>query len=179
MTDNESMLSRLRNGQPDAAAWLVDQFENSLFRFFVCSHRDYHLAQEQTAETFAQLIRSLPAMKGDQSQLRSFVFSIARHVQLRHWRRQKMPCSDAESAEAVPDPRPSPDDELANRDEINRVLKVISQFDSPIREILLLRFVEDHSIEEIAVELALPHGTVKSHIHRGILRLRASLVPAE
>ena len=30
-------------------------FEGPLYRFFYCDHRDHHRAQEQTAETFAQL----------------------------------------------------------------------------------------------------------------------------
>ena len=179
MADDESMLNRLRNGQPDACEWLIAQFENPLFRFFVCDHRDYHLAQEQTAETFAQLIRSLPTMRGNQTQLRSFVFSIARHVQLRHWRRPRVSNSGAEQAEAVPDSRPSPEHQLADREEIDRVLAVISEFDSPLREILILRFVEDHSVDEIAMAMALPNGTVKSHIHRGIVRLRTLLSHTE
>ena len=175
MADGESMLNRLRNGQPDACEWLIAQFENPLFRFFVCDHRDYHLAQEQTAETFAQLIRSLPTMRGNQTQLRSFVFSIARHVQLRHWRRLRVPHCGTEQAKAVPDPQPSPEHQLADREELDRVLAVISEFDSPLREILILRFVEDHSVDEIAMAMALPNGTVKSHIHRGIVRLRTLL----
>ena len=179
MADDDSMLNRLRRGQPEACEWLLEQFKDSLFRFFVCDHRDFHLAEEQTAETFAQLIRSLPTMHGNQNQLRSFVFSIARHVQLRHWRRPRIPRCDAEPASGIADPRPAPEYQLADREEVNRILTFISEFESPLREILLLRFVEEHSIDEIGIELALPHGTVKSHIHRGIARLRALLLPAE
>ncbi len=90
-----------------------------------------------------------------------------------------MPRCDAESARAVADPQSLPEHQLADREEINRILTVISEFESPLREILLLRFVEEHSVDEIGIELALPHGTVKSHIHRGIVRLRALLSPAE
>ena len=72
-----SLLAGLRTGRPAAFETFVEHFEGPLYRFFVCDHRDYHLAQEQTAETFAQLVRSLPMMRGDVSQLPAFVFAVA------------------------------------------------------------------------------------------------------
>ncbi len=172
MPSDQSILNGLRARNPDACKWLVDHFEDPLFRFFVCKHRDYHLAQEQTAETFAQLIRSLPSMRGSQEQLHGFVFSVARYVQLRHWRRPKVTGCDPELAKCVADPQPSPATQLADREQLERVLSAISQFESPVREILIFRFVEGFTLDEIVAATALPLGTVKSHIHRGIVRLR-------
>jgi len=179
MASDQSILNGLRERNPDAWKWLVDHFEGSLFRFFVCKHRDYNLAQEQTAETFAQLIRSLPNMKGSHDQLQAFVFSIARHVQLRHWRRPRVTGCDPEMVESVADPRPSPATQLADREQLERVLTVISQFESPVREILIFRFVEGFTLHEIVAAADLPLGTVKSHIHRGIARLRKLMADKE
>jgi RNA polymerase sigma-70 factor, ECF subfamily len=59
MLQDESFLAQLKKGIPAAYVVLVERFEGPLYRFFYCSHRDHHLAQDQTAETFAQLVKSL------------------------------------------------------------------------------------------------------------------------
>lgn len=57
--------AQLRTGQPMAFEALIEQFEGPLFRFFFCDHRNHHVAQEQTAETFAQLVRRCPGCGGE------------------------------------------------------------------------------------------------------------------
>lgn len=175
MSTDEELLDRLKAGEPAAYEWLVEHFEGPLFRFFVFDHHDYHLAQEQSSETFAQLVRSLPAMKGNREQLRAFVFSIARHVKLRQWRRPRVPHCPLADVEEMSDPRPSPVAQADNHEQIERILTAIRDFESNVRDVLLFRFVEGYAIEEVARLVNLPVGTVKSHIHRGVARLKTLL----
>lgn len=172
MSVDESLLDQLKAGLPAAYAVLVERFEGALYRFFLCDHRDHHLAQEQTAETFAQLVRSIPRMRGGCGQLRSFVFATARHLQQRQWRGRKRRCSPLADALDVCDDRPSPAMVAADREELEQVLTAIGQLEEPLRNVLLLRFVEGCSMEEVAIALEMPVGTVKSHIHRSRARLR-------
>jgi len=51
-------------------------------------------------------------------------------------------------------------------------LKAISELDDPLPDVLMLRFIEELSLDEIATVLEMPVGTVKSHLHRGRLRLK-------
>ena len=46
---------------------------------------------------------------------------------------------------------------------------------APDREVVALRFFGDASLEEIARETGRPLGTVKTHLHRGLARLRSNL----
>lgn len=172
MIRDDDFLNQLKEGQPAAYELLVDRFEGPLYRFFVCDHRDHHLAAEQTAETFAELVRSLPNMRGTCEQLRAFVFATARHVQGRHWRRPKRMHVPLTAAHGVSDGGPSPPAQAADRERLQRVLDAIGCLDHPLRSVLVLRFVEGLSIDEVAAALDLPPGTVKSHIHRGRQRLR-------
>ena len=48
-----------------------------------------------------------------------------------------------------------------------------------MREILIFRFVEGFTLHEIVAAADLPLGTVKSHIHRGIARLRKLMADKE
>jgi RNA polymerase sigma-70 factor, ECF subfamily len=172
MLSDDSFLNQLKMGEPAAFVLLVERFEGPLYRFFLCDHHNHHTAQEQTAETFAQLVRSIGGMRGGCEQLRAYVFATAHHVQLRQFRERKnqpFPLADALS---VSDPRPSPMTVASDREQLKRLLNAISRLEDPLRNVLLLRFVEGCSINEVAEALELPPGTVKSHIHRSRARLK-------
>src|SRR5437762_443636 len=166
MLEGESFIDELKKGAPAAYEVLVERFEGPLYRFFYCDHRDHHMAQDQTAETFAQLVRSLREMRGGCEQLCAYVFATARHVQLRRFRARKQPSAAFAERLEVADARPSPATVASDREQLERVLDAISHLEDPLRNVLLLRFVEGCSIDEVALSLKLPVGTVKSHIHR-------------
>ena len=175
MDDDQSYLNRLRNGHPAAYERLVEEFEGPLFRFFFCDHRDHHAAEDQTAEVFTQLVRSLPTMRGSEEQLPAFVFAVARHVRSRRWRRKDQSSVPLDQAPDVHDGNPAPDMQTAGREELRIVLEAIGEMDPGVRDVFLLRFVEGYSISDVAGALDVPIGTVKSHIHRGRARLSVLL----
>jgi RNA polymerase sigma-70 factor (ECF subfamily) len=172
MLQDESFFDQLKAGLPAAYVVLVERFEGPLYRFFYCNHRDHHLAQDQAAETFAQLVRSLRGMRGNCDQLRAYVFATARHVQLRRFRERKHPSTPLIDGLDIADAQPSPVTVAAEREQLDRVLDAVSRLEDPLPSVLLLRFVEGCSIDEVALALELPVGTIKSHIHRGRMRLR-------
>ena len=51
----------------------------------------------------------------------------------------------------------------------------VANLDEPYREVVALRFFSELSLAEIAVEAGRPLGTVKTHLHRGLQRLRRTL----
>lgn len=175
LTFEPAFLEKLKRRRPDAFDVLVREFEGPLYRFHYCAHGDHHAAQDQTSETFVELVRSLPSMRGDVTQLRAFVFSIARRVQQRSWSRTT-PVIPLDEQAAIADRRPSPDVELSSQEQVDIVLNAIRGMESAVRNVLLLRFVEEYSLEDVAGALDMPLGTVKSHIHRGRAQLAGVLL---
>ena len=55
----------------------------------------------------------------------------------------------------------------------------VAALDEPYREVVALRFFAERSLAEIAVATDRPLGTVKTHLHRGLARLRQSLEAAD
>jgi len=51
----------------------------------------------------------------------------------------------------------------------------VGRLDEPYREVVALRFFGEMSLEEIAAQTGRPLGTVKTHLRRGLLRLRSSV----
>ena len=56
-------------------------------------------------------------------------------------------------------------------DEIRRALQAL---DEPYREVVMLRFFGDLSLAEIAAQTGRPVATIKTHLRRGLLRLRTA-----
>jgi len=51
----------------------------------------------------------------------------------------------------------------------------VAALPEPYREVVVLRFFSELSLEEIARQTERPLGTVKTHLHRGLIRLRATV----
>lgn len=51
----------------------------------------------------------------------------------------------------------------------------VTALPEPYREVVALRFFGEASLEEIARQTGRPLGTVKTHLHRGLARLRSDV----
>ncbi|MEN2768878.1 RNA polymerase sigma factor SigW [Ornithinibacillus xuwenensis] len=68
-----------------------------------------------------------------------------------------------------------PDDELEGRELQSYIQKQIAELPPKYRGIIMLRYLEDFSLQEISDILDIPIGTVKTRIHRGREALRKKL----
>ncbi|MGB6058425.1 MAG: sigma-70 family RNA polymerase sigma factor [Microthrixaceae bacterium] len=115
------------------------------------------VAQEIVMDAFSKLAPRLDSVLQPAAYLRTSVINGVRshHRRLRTVRKQPIP---------VPAAVWDPDvDEMWNRLELLRPDE---------RACVVLRFYGDMSISDIAAQLDLPAGTVKSHLHRSIAKLR-------
>ena len=114
-------------------------------------------------------------MRGGPAQLRPFVFTVARNVLRRQWRRQVNELASLNwEADAI-DNSPSPDEQFVAAEEKIELIEAIRSLDQSTSEVILLRFVEQLSIAEIAEAVGEPIGTVKSRLYRGRRRLQEIL----
>ncbi len=151
---------------------LLDMYEVPIFRFFYYSHGNHNTAQDQCGETFARFVVSVKNFNANNpDRLRAFIFGIARNVLLQSYRSKKVIQEGDYSLEKIPSNKPSVFQEVSSREELVFALDAIRKFKDPERQILLLRFVEDLKLNEIANILNMPINSVKSHIHRGRKKL--------
>ena len=83
LSNSNRLADRLRRGELSAFETVATQFQGSLYRYFVSVSGDPNCAEEMTAETIARLIESFTRFRGDDSQIRAFIYSTARHVRSR------------------------------------------------------------------------------------------------
>ena len=174
MTEAERYLDGLRRGDAEAVERLVGEFEGPLFRYFLARHGDDQLAGEQSTDCFVALVRALPRMRGGPESLRGFVYAVARNVERRRWRRRDAADSINDHLE-VSSEAPGPERQAEGREGLQRALAAINRLDAVTRDVFLLRFVEQLPLQEIALALDEPLGTIKSRLHRGRKQLQALL----
>lgn len=141
--------------------WVV----NLAFRFT----GDRALALDVLQETFLYLLRKFPGFELT-CQLRSFLYPAVRNLSIAARRKAGRCQSDGTELDELAAPLPPIADSAAPGFEDLQL--VLAGLPPAHREVLLLRFVDGLSLNEIAEAMALPLGTVKSRLHYALESLR-------
>ncbi|MBN1425469.1 RNA polymerase sigma factor [Candidatus Fermentibacteria bacterium] len=103
------------------------------------------------------------------SQIKTFLYPVVRNLSLNVLTaRRKVVSLGGHDVEKIPNGRSSG----SNRHEFDDLIKGLGEDE---QEILILRFVEEFSLKEIAETLSIPLGTVKSRLHRALAHVRPLL----
>ena len=162
--------ARLR--EPAAVTRVYTAYAPALFRFFMASVGDRHLAEDLTGNTVVSAIESLPTFRGPVEALGGWLFQIARHDLYDHRRRQRR--SRTESLDdnlkevAASEGAVDPEDLAITRLEGGRVLRALQELSPDQREVLLLRMAAGLTAPEVAAMLGKTTGSVKALQHRGL-----------
>ena len=139
---------------------------------------DHDLALDVLQETFAYVLRKCPSLKLT-AEMKTFLYPVIKHTAIALRRKSLRFVSDDKALAglgAPPDPpavprggpRGGPRDE-SPRAELASALRGLP---AEQRETLLMRFVDDMTLQEIADALNIPLGTVKSRLHHALKTLR-------
>ena len=178
----ELLVLRCRRGDPAAWRDVIRLFERRLFyylrRLVGDAERD---AWDVLQQTWLEAFTGLPRLAEPRA-LRTWLYRIAHCQAASHRRRAgrdtvdgsvdvgEVPIVDAAADDADP---------FAAAEAAEQVHAGLARLSVPHREVLTLHFLEDLPVEEIAVVLGVPPGTVKSRLHYAKRALREVLEPQE
>jgi len=161
-----------RAGSPAAWDALFQRYQLPLYAYVFELIRHEQTALDVVQETFISAARHLASLRDD-DRFGSWLFSIAHRKCVDHWRKSgREEPLEPEIAAALPDELSDPSEVLIQREQEAEFMKLIEQLPPPQRSVLLLHFVEDFSLEEIAGITGAQLGTVKSRMHYAKLALR-------
>ena len=162
-------------GEPEAWDALFRRYQLPLYVYVFELVHDEQTSLDLVQETFIAAVRHIGSLRDD-AKFGSWLFGIAHQKCIQRWRKQgreKVLLDEIpESAEGF---EGSPDDLLIRREQEAEFMNLLNQLPLPQRSVLLLHFVEDFSIEDIAGITGTNPGTVKSRMHYAKKSLRKLL----
>jgi RNA polymerase sigma-70 factor (ECF subfamily) len=168
--DTERLLLRWRSGSRDAGNLLLTRYVPELNGFF--GRRASGSADELVQRTLLACAQNVGRFEG-RSTFRTYLFGIARNQYLMH--RRARAYSELDPGAIATRPEDGPSQLAAVRQEHVLLVMALRRVE-PEYSIVLRRFYwEDRSVEEIAAELGIASGTVKSRLSRGRASLKEKL----
>jgi RNA polymerase sigma-70 factor (ECF subfamily) len=164
-----------RAGDPEAWDTLFRRYQLPLYTYVFELVHDEQASLDIVQETFIGAARHIAQLR-DNTRFGSWLFGIAHQKCLQRWRRTRIEPVPIESlADALPDDEPLPSEWLIRQEDQDRFWKGLNRLSAPHRAVLLLHFIEDFSLEEIAAITGAELGTVKSRLHYAKKALRILL----
>lgn len=130
-------------------------------------------AEDLAQEALLALWRKAHLFDAAKASAATWVFTIARNLRIDALRREKRPGLDPEDFQ--PDAPPDADDVMALADEEERLRAALKHLPPDQIAVIELSFFADKPHSQIASELDIPLGTVKSRLRLAMARLRAAL----
>lgn len=160
---------------------LYDKYHHDLFQFLFYMVRNKQLAEDLTQEVYIKIIKSYDSFKGNSSE-KTWIFSIARHAAIDYFRGQKrkkkhiMDLFDiGEKSHLIQDSDPIPEEMAVQNEEIKDIYECLEQCTVDQKTVIILRYIQDLSIQETAEILGWSLSKVKTTQHRGMKALRTLL----
>lgn len=173
MTDSEPLpVADARAG--DSHAWdaLFRRYQLPLYTYVQELVHDEQTSLDLVQETFIAAARHIGGLRDD-ARFGSWLFGIAHQKCIQRWRRHRpetLPWDehlDSAAGEAE-----GPDEWLIRKEDEERFMNCLDQLSPPHRAVLLLHFLEDFPLAEIAAITGAELGTVKSRLHYARQTLR-------
>ena len=151
----------------DPAAWdiLFRRYQLPLYVYVFELVHDEQASLDIVQETFINATRHLGGLRED-GKFGSWLFGIAHQKCLQRWRKQGREAAALEELAAEPtEPADDPAELLIRAEQEAVVMKLLDQLPVAQRSVLLLHFIEDFPLEDIAAVTGTALGTVKSRLH--------------
>jgi RNA polymerase sigma-70 factor, ECF subfamily len=167
---------------------LIVRYQHRLLRYLLFLTGNREMAEDLFQEVWMRLLTRGGQFNG-KARLETWQIPIARNLVIDQRRKRTMSSLD-EMFEAggdddkpmtfeVADHEPGPFDRVSSVEDREQISTALLQLDTLYREVLVLRFHEDLSLEEIAKVTRAPLSTVKSRLYRGMASIKPHLERAQ
>src|SRR6202142_4191691 len=163
---------------------LIVRYQHRLLRYLL-----FLTGNQETAEDLFQEVWMRVLTRGSQfngkARFETWLFTIARNLVIDQRRKRTMSSldelfdvggeDDRPMSFEVADDQPTPFDRFSNVEDREQIAEALLQLDTVYREVLVLRFHEELSLDEIAKVTRAPLSTVKSRLYRGLAAIKPRL----
>ncbi len=165
------LLLRIKKKDPDAFSQVYDLYVTPIYRFIYFKVATRQDAEDLTSEVFLKIWQYVIETEDDIENLRALLYRTARNLVIDFYRRnaKRDLTQDLGVLETIKDERQqSLLSQIEGQLEMKNIENILRQLKDEYREIIILRYLEELSISEIAGILDKSKGSVRVLLHRAL-----------
>ena len=172
-----TLLGQCGLGNRKAFAELYDSTKSKLFAVSLRIVRERHIAEEVLQDSFVNIWNNAAKYATAKSAPMTWMTAIVRNRSLDIVRRPRVEVSDEDDFFALnlEDASPGPQEQLVSKRDQVKVERCMKGLNGEQLQTISLAFFHGLSHSEVADHLGRPLGTVKTHIRRGLQKLKGCL----
>jgi RNA polymerase sigma factor (sigma-70 family) len=180
MNNDDNLWQGLRQGDKEMFLALYKKYYHTLLFIGLKEMKDAHLVKDIIQQLFLYLWEKRETIQQARNIKSYLITSFLRKLTL-DWKKTKQSgLLQAVTSSYAEDPQPNPEEKLIKKDEQSHLFKLlmdrINDLPNRQKELIVLRFYEGLSYEEIVQRTGLSHRTVYNKIHEGLKKLKLDMV---
>jgi RNA polymerase sigma-70 factor (ECF subfamily) len=174
---DEDLLLAAAQGDQEAIGRLYDRHQGTMYGLAMRITNDAGLAQDVVQEAMLGVWRNAARFDPGRAKARTWMLALVHHRAIDTVRRRRASVPLPEPDLPPPAALVVPDiwDDVVGRLDAVAVRNALGRVPAPQREVLELAYFAGRTQQEIASQVGIPLGTVKSRVRLGLLALRAEL----
>lgn len=181
MEDDRTLYEQVKMGDQEALCLLIARYHRPLFDFLYRLMDDRSSADDLTQQAFIRLL----TFSGDvPDNLRAWLFTVARNLAYDYFRsahkRHENSLDFTDGADLMlSESADTPEQTRIFADEQQTIARLLQSLPPEQREVVILRFYHDLSLQAIAEVVSVPLGTVKSRLFHALKKLKLQWIVSD
>jgi len=170
-----ALLKRAKALEPGALAEIYERHIDSIYRYIYIRVRNQADAEDLTGQVFLKMIDALPGYRLQGVPFSTWLYRIAHNLVVDRYRRSAR--TPLELSEHLPDAGSfgAPEVRLQIGEDRRLLAAALGHLTDDQRQLILLRFIENREVEQIARIMNRTHGAIHAMQHRALVSLRRVL----
>lgn len=169
-----TLIDAAMRGSQNAYAELMDRYRDTIFFMLLKMVKNRNDAEDLTIEAFGKAFKNIHQYTPNYA-FSTWLFKIASNNCIDFLRKKKNVTvsidgqTDSEGNEVtlpIPSDEPDPEEDMIKKQKAVLLRHVVDQLKPRYKELVIMRYFDEYSYEEIAEQLNLPLGTVKAQLFR-------------
>jgi len=172
LEDEIIFIKKAKDGEVEAFGLLYEHYMPKIYRFVLLkvSHREE--AEDLTHQVFLKAWESIEQYDFQGYPFGSWLYQIARNTVIDYYRKSHPQSSLEETAVDLVADTPSLEKGLDEKTSLESLVKVMEKLKDIERDVVIMRFIEDLTIREVAKIIGKSEGTTNVIQHRAIKNLK-------
>jgi len=174
--NEQILLYKMRTGDVEAFGPVYDFYHEKIYRFVYLKLPTRQDAEDLTAETFLKCWQYIQEKKPIHT-VQAFLYQIARNLVVDFYRTRGMPLESIDEREIVIADRTdlTLEEKMALKSDMQEIETALRQLKDAYREVIVLHFLNELSLKEVARIIGKSPGATRVLLHRGIKAVKGIL----